>query len=47
MGAYILIGTVFTVLVAYPLKDISEKLMVYPEIVAFLLILTGFVLFFC
>ena len=46
MGAYILIGTVFTVLVAYPLKDISEKLMVYPEIVAFLLILTGFVLFF-
>lgn len=46
MGAFILVGTIFTVLVAYPLKDISEKLMVYPQIVAFLLIMTGFVLFF-
>lgn len=46
MGAFILIGTVFTVLVAYPLKDVSEKLMVYPQIVAFLLIMTGIVLFF-
>lgn len=35
MGAFILIGTVFTVLVAYPLKDVSEKLMVYPQMVAF------------
>lgn len=46
MGTFILIGTVFTVLVAYPLKDISEKLMIYPQIVAFLLMMTGFVLFF-
>lgn len=46
MGAYILLGTFFTVLVAYPLKDVSEKLMSYPQIVAALLILTGFVLFF-
>ena len=46
MGAFILIGTVFTVLVAYPLKDVSEKLMVYPQMVAFLLIMTGIVLFF-
>lgn len=46
MGAFILIGTFFTILVAYPLKDISEKLMVYPQMVAFLLMMTGIVLFF-
>lgn len=46
MGVYILIGTVFTVAIAYPLKDITEKLLVYPQIVAALLILTGFILFF-
>lgn len=45
-GLYILVGTFFTILVAYPLKDISEKLVTSPMIVAFLLILTGFVLFF-
>ena len=46
MGVYILIGTVFTLAIAYPLKDLTEKLLIYPQLVAFLLIITGFVLFF-
>ncbi|MBQ3312034.1 undecaprenyl-diphosphate phosphatase [bacterium] len=46
MGFYIIIGTIFTVAIAYPLKDITEKLLIYPQIVAFLLIITGFMLFF-
>lgn len=46
LGLYIIIGTIFTLAIAYPLKDITEKLLLYPQIVAFLLILTGFVLFF-
>lgn len=45
LGWYILLGTVFTILVAYPVKDICEKLESKPEIVAILLILTGIVLF--
>lgn len=46
LGVYILIGTIFTIIIAYPLNDISEKLLVNPILVALLLILTGFVLFF-
>lgn len=46
LGVYIIIGTIFTLAVAYPLKDITEKLLVYPQIVAVLLILTGVILFF-
>ena len=46
MGVYILVGTIFTIAIAYPLNDISENLLVNPVIVAVLLILTGFVLFF-
>ena len=46
LGVYILIGTVFTVAIAYPLKDITEKLLIYPQIVAVLLIFTGIILFF-
>ena len=46
MGVYILVGTVFTVAIAYPLKGITEKLLVSPAIVAVLLIFTGFILFF-
>ena len=46
LGVYIIAGTIFTVAIAYPLKDITEKLLVYPQIVAVLLILTGIVLFF-
>lgn len=43
---YLVVGTFFTVLVAYPLKDIAEKLVTTPSIVGVFLILTGFVLFF-
>lgn len=46
LGVYIIIGTIFTLAIAYPLKDITEKLLVYPQIVAVLLILTGVILFF-
>ena len=40
-GLYILIGTVFTVLVAFPLKETAEKLVFKPIEVGALLILTG------
>ncbi len=46
LGVYIIIGNIFTIAIAYPLKDITEKLLVSPQIVAVLLILTGIVLFF-
>lgn len=41
LGLYIIIGTVYTILVAYPLKDISEKLVFSPAIVGVLLFVTG------
>ncbi|MGN0017993.1 MAG: undecaprenyl-diphosphate phosphatase [Candidatus Gastranaerophilaceae bacterium] len=46
LGVYIIVGTIFTLIIAYPLKDLTEKLLIYPQLVAFLLIITGFVLFF-
>lgn len=45
-AVYILLGTFFTILVAFPLKDVCEKLVYSPAIVGCLLVLTGFVLFF-
>lgn len=45
MGLYIIIGTFFTVLVAYPLKDITEKLVFSPIVPSLLLIGTGGLLF--
>lgn len=45
-GVFIILGTVITVLVAYPLSGIAEKLVFKPELVGLLLILTGFILFF-
>lgn len=42
---YLFIGTIFTVLVAYPMKDFTEKLVSNPVIVGGFLILTGFILF--
>ncbi len=45
LGIYILIGTIFTVFLAYPLKDICEKLVYSPQIVSVLLIGTGIILF--
>ena len=45
IGLYIIIGTFFTILVAYPLKEISEDLVTSPEIVGLLLIFTGIYMF--
>ena len=45
-GVFIIIGTVITVLVAYPLSGIAEKLVFRPDLVGLLLILTGFILLF-
>lgn len=43
-GIFIIIGTIISVLVAYPLTGIAEKLVFRPELVAILLIFTGFLL---
>lgn len=45
LGLYIILGTICTVFVAYPLKDFSETLISSPFIVCCILIFTGFVLF--
>lgn len=44
-GLYIILGTVITVLIAYPLNEIAEKLVYSPEIVSVLLIITGILLY--
>jgi len=44
-GVYIILGTIITVLVAYPLSGIAEKLVFRPDLVGLLLILTGIILF--
>lgn len=41
---YLVVGTFFTVLLAFPLKEIVEKTVATPSAVGFFLILTGFVL---
>lgn len=46
IGVYIIIATFLTIIVAYPLKDISERLVYSPSIVAILLIFTGLFLIF-
>ncbi len=45
IGFYILIGTVLTVMVAYPLNEVAETLVFAPMIVGILLIGTGVLLF--
>lgn len=45
LGIYILVGTIFTIILAYPLKDVCEKLVYSPQIVSILLIGTGIILF--
>lgn|SRR5574344_60532 len=45
LGLFILIGTFFTVLVAFPLKEISEKLINLPYIVGLFIFLTGCILY--
>lgn len=45
LAVFILLGTVFTIFVAYPLKIISEGLMHIPYIVGIFLIITGGILY--
>ena len=42
---YIVLGTIITVLVAYPLSGIAEKLVFRPDLVGLLLVITAFILF--
>lgn len=46
MALYILLGTTITVLIAFPLNKVAEKLVFTPHFVGILLILTGILLFF-
>ena len=46
LGVYIIVGTIFTGVIAYPIKDVVENLFFAPQVVAVLLILTGLVLFY-
>lgn len=46
MGLYILLGTIITVIVAFPMEKVAEKLVYSPSIVSILLIITGFILFY-
>lgn len=43
---YLVVGTFFTVLLAFPLKEIVEKTVATPSAVGLFLIMTGFVLLF-
>ena len=45
MALYILIGTIITVVIAFPLHDVAENLVYSPAIVGLLLIFTGILLF--
>jgi len=45
LALYIMFGTIITVIIAYPLNEIAEKLVFSPSIVGILLILTGILLF--
>ena len=46
MGVFIVVGTIISVAVAYPLSGIAEKLVFRPDLVGLLLIFTGFILLF-
>ena len=43
-GAYIFLGTIITVLIAYPLNEVAEFLVFKPAIVGILLVFTGILL---
>lgn len=45
MGVFIILGTIITVLIAYPLSPLAEQLVFKPELVGFILIITGVTLF--
>lgn len=46
IGIFIILGTIISVTVAYPLSGIAEKLVFRPDLVGLLLVFTGFVLLF-
>ena len=46
LGLFIILGTVLTIVIAYPLNEIAEKLVYSPVIVGLLLLLTGFTLLY-
>ena len=46
IGVYILLGTVITVLIAFPLNEVAEFLVFKPAIVGALLVFTGMLLLF-
>lgn len=46
LGLYIILGTIITVLMAFPLNGVAEILVFKPEIVGILLFVTGIVLLF-
>ena len=46
IGLFIILGTLVTILIAYPLNEVAEKLVFSPAIVGGLLFITGFVLLF-
>ena len=46
LGVYIILGTIITVAIAYPLNEIAGGLVFKPEIVGILLVLTGFLLLY-
>lgn len=45
LGLYIMLGTVITILIAFPINEVAEKLVYSPIIVGVLLIFTGILLF--
>ena len=45
-GIFIILGTIISVAVAYPLSGVAEKLVFRPDVVGLLLVLTGFILLF-
>lgn len=47
LGLYIVLGTVLTIVLAYPLNEIAENLVYSPSIVGILLFITGFTLLYC
>ncbi len=46
IGIFIILGTIISVAVAYPLSGVAENLVIRPDLVGLLLILTGFILLF-
>lgn len=46
IGLYIILGTVITVCVAYPINEVAENLVYSPQIVGILLFFTGFILLY-